>query len=142
MLWVKAFHVIAMVAWFAGLFYLPRLFVYHADAHDAISRARFLIMERRLYYGITWPAALLTTVLGLWLLYVGLPYYHGAIWMHAKLGFVGLLWGYHLMCGHYVRCFKRDHNTHSNKFYRVFNELPTVLLIVIVVLVVVKPSFT
>lgn len=142
MLWVKAFHVIAMVAWFAGLFYLPRLFVYHADTHDVISHARFLIMERRLYYGITWPAALLTTVLGLWLLYAGLSYYHGAMWMHAKLGFVMLLWGYHLMCGHYVRCFKQNSNTHTNRFYRAFNELPTVLLIVIIVLVVVKPSFT
>ena len=75
MLWVKAFHVIAMVAWFAGLFYLPRLFVYHTDAADKISLERFKVMERRLYYGITWPAALITTVLGIWLLSFMLPYY-------------------------------------------------------------------
>ncbi len=140
MLWVKAFHVIAMVAWFAGLFYLPRLFVYHADAHDQISLDRFKTMERRLYYGITWPAALLTTALGFWLLLEMFPYYQKLAWMHAKLLCVVLLWGYHLLCGHFVRCFKQNNNARSSMFYRVFNELPTILLIVIVVLVVVKPS--
>ncbi len=141
MLWVKAFHVIAMVAWFAGLFYLPRLFVYHADTTDKISIERFKIMERRLYYAITWPAALITTVLGLWLLSVMLPYYQKAVWMHLKLGLVVLLWGYHLLCGHCVRQFKQDNNTRTSVFYRLLNELPTVFLIFIVILVIVKPSF-
>ncbi|MDF1678206.1 MAG: protoporphyrinogen oxidase HemJ [Legionellaceae bacterium] len=140
MLWVKAFHVVAMVAWFAGLFYLPRLFVYHADAGDKISIERFKIMERRLYYGITWPAGLVTTVLGLWLLSVMLPYYQTAVWMHIKLGVVGLVWVYHWLCGHFLKQFKRDKNTRSSKFYRIWNELPTLLLIVIVILVIVKPT--
>jgi len=140
MLWVKAFHVIAMVAWFAGLFYLPRLFVYHADATDKISIDRFKVMERRLYYAITWPAALLTTVLGLWLLSVMLPYYQKAIWMHLKLGLVVLLWGYHLLCGHFVRQFKQNKNRRTSMFYRLLNELPTVFLIGIVILVIVKPT--
>lgn len=140
MLWVRAFHIIAMVAWFAGLFYLPRLFVYHADAEDTVSLERFKIMERRLYYGITWPAGIITTVLGLWLLTFMLPYYQQAAWMHAKLGFVVVLWGYHLTCGHYVKRFKHNNNTRSSRFYRVFNEVPTGLLIAIILLVVVKPS--
>jgi protoporphyrinogen IX oxidase len=142
MLWVKAFHVIAMVAWFAGLFYLPRLFVYHTDATDKISCARFCVMERRLYYGIMWPAALLTTGLGMMLLLVMPVYYQKAVWMHAKLGLVGLLWGYHMLCGHFVRQFKQNNNARTARFYRIFNEVPTVFLIAIVVLVIVKPGLT
>lgn len=141
MLWVKAFHIIAMVAWFAGLFYLPRLFVYHASTTDKISLERFKIMERRLYYGITWPAAILTTTLGLWLLEpLWSVYYHKAPWMHAKLGLVVLLWGYHLSCGYFVKRFKHNKNTRSELFYRAFNEVPTLFLISIVILVVVKPG--
>ncbi|KTD54416.1 transmembrane protein [Legionella sainthelensi] len=139
MLYVKAFHIIAMVAWFAGLFYLPRLFVYHADTHDAISLNRFKIMERRLYYGITWPAALLTTIFGLWLLSYNPGYYLKAAWMHAKLGLVVVLWTYHLLCGHYYKAFAEDKNKKSTRFFRIYNELPTLLLIGIVILVVVKP---
>ncbi|AUH73102.1 protoporphyrinogen oxidase HemJ [Legionella sainthelensi] len=139
MLYVKAFHIIAMVAWFAGLFYLPRLFVYHADTHDAISLNRFKTMERRLYYGITWPAALLTTILGLWLLSYNPGYYLKAAWMHAKLGLVVVLWTYHLLCGHYYKAFTEDKNKKSTRFFRIYNELPTLLLIGIVILVVVKP---
>ena len=140
MLWGKAFHIIAMVAWFAGLFYLPRLFVYHAKTKDTASLERFKIMERRLYYGITWPAGVMTTVLGLWLLTLMLPYYQKTVWMHLKLGLVAVLWGYHMMCGHYVKRFKHNNNTRSSRFYRVFNEVPTGLLIAIVLLVVLKPS--
>jgi putative membrane protein len=103
--------------------------VYHADATDTISILRFKIMERRLYYGITWPAALLTTGLGLWLLMPMLPYYQHAVWLHAKLGLVVLLWGYHLLCGHFVRQFKQDKNKRTSLFYRILNELPTILLI-------------
>ena len=140
MLWIKALHIIAMVTWFAGLFYLPRLFVYHADAKDALSIARFKIMERRLYYGITWPGGLLTTGLGLWLLFGYMPYMLHQGWMHAKLGLVCGVWFYHLMCGSLMRQFRRDKNKYSSRFYRIFNEAPTLLLIAIVVLVVVKPG--
>lgn len=139
MLFIKAFHIIAMVAWFAGLFYLPRLFVYHTDAHDEASIARFKIMERRLYYGITWPAAILTTLLGIWLLTYNPEYYLKAGWMHAKLTLVLILWIYHVLCGHYLKAFAHDKNQKSARFFRVYNEMPTLLLIGIVILVVVKP---
>ncbi len=139
MLIIKALHIIAMVAWFAGLFYLPRLFVYHADAHDQISIERFKIMERRLYYGITWPAAVMTTLFGIWLVTYNVHYYLAVHWMHAKLGLVVFLWGYHVLCGHFLRQFARDENTRGQRFYRMYNEIPTVLLIGIVLLVVVKP---
>ncbi len=139
MLWLKAFHIMAMVAWFAAIFYLPRLFVYHAEASDEISIARFKVMERRLYKGIMWPAAILTTVLGLCMLYLGWGYYRHAIWMHIKLSLVLLLWGYHLYCGYLLKRFKADKNQHTALFYRLFNEMPVLLLATIVILVVVKP---
>jgi putative membrane protein len=129
----------ALVAWFSGLFYLPRLFVYHADAQDEISIERFKIMERRLYRGITWPAAILTTVLGLWLISYNFDYYMKAGWMHAKLGLVVLLWGYHLLCGHYVKLFAKNKIETGSVYFRIFNEVPTLFLIAIVLLVVVKP---
>ncbi len=137
MVWIKAFHLITMVAWFAGLFYLPRLFVYHAQASDEISLARFKVMERRLYYGIMWPAALMTTGFGLSLLSVNWFYYLHAPWMHIKLGLVVLLWGYHLSCGYYLQRFRQRNNKHAALFFRVWNEVPTVLLIGIVVSVIV-----
>lgn len=137
--YVKAFHIISMVAWFAGLFYLPRLFVYHSESSDKLSIERFLIMESRLYYGITWPAALLTTVLGLTLISYNLSYYLHAGWMHAKLMLVLLLWVFHLSCGHYVKRFKSHQCHKSSKYFRFFNEIPTVFLITIILLVVVKP---
>lgn len=139
MLMVKAWHIIAMVAWFAGLFYLPRLFVYHAEAGDNISIERFKVMERRLYYAIMWPAAVLTTVFGSWLITYNSHYYLSAGWMHVKLGLIVLLWVYHLVCGHVVRQFARGENKCGSRFYRVFNEVPTLLLVGIVLLVVVKP---
>lgn len=141
MLWIKAFHVIFIVAWFSGLFYLPRLFVYHAVSSDQPSIDRFKIMERKLYYGITWPSAILATVFGLWLLSLNASAYMQFGWMHAKLGLVVLLWVYHLTCGHYLKKFKHDNNQHSHKFYRWFNEIPVIFLIAIVILVIVKPSF-
>lgn len=139
MLWVKAFHIIALVAWFAGLFYLPRLYVYHSESKDIISQERFKVMERRLYYGITWPAALLATALGLWLISFNMQYYLKAGWMHAKLSLVLLLWGYHLTCGRYLKLFAEDKNLKTSRFYRIFNELPVFLLTGIVIFVVVKP---
>jgi len=139
MLWIKAFHIIAMVAWFAALFYLPRLFVYHAESADEVSNKRFKVMEWRLYYAIMWPSAIVTTVLGLSLIVFNWSYYIHAGWMHAKLTFVALLWGYHLSCGHFLKKFAMDENRKKSKYYRIFNELPTLLLAAIVILVVVKP---
>ncbi len=139
MLWIKAFHIIAMVAWFAGLFYLPRLFVYHAESVDALSHDRFCIMESRLYRAIMMPAAISTTLLGGWLMSYNWSYYISAGWMHAKLMMVGFLWIYHFACGHYVKVFSKRQNIKGSVFYRVFNEVPTILLISVIILVVVKP---
>jgi putative membrane protein len=136
MLWVKAFHIVFMVTWFAGLFYLPRLFVYHALAEDETGRARFKVMERKLLYGIMTPGAVITVALGLWL---WLGYGIGGGWMHAKAALVGVLVGYHIWCGFLVAAFKHDRNRHGHVFYRWFNEVPVVLLIAIVLLVVLKP---
>lgn len=139
MLYIKAFHIIAVVTWFAALFYLPRLFVYHAEADDAVSIKRFKTMERRLYRGIMWPSALVATILGLWLLILNHDYYLHAGWMHCKLLLVLLLWIYHFLCGHYLHQFASDKQKHSALFYRIFNELPVLLLIGIVIMVVVRP---
>lgn len=139
MLWVKALHIIAVVSWFAGLFYLPRLFVYHVQAEDKISQDRFKQMERRLYRGIMIPSFIATLVFGGWLLFLNWPYYKTAPWMHLKLTLVFLLAGYQGLCGAYVRRFQQNKNKHSHVYYRVFNELPFLFLVVIVILVVVKP---
>jgi putative membrane protein len=139
MLYVKAFHIISMVAWFAGLFYLPRLFVYHADSFDQISIVRFKIMQRRLYYGITWPSGIMTTFLGLWLVSFSWQYYLSQGWMHAKFILILAIWAYHLKCGKYVKKFAADKNTRKSKYFRLFNEIPTIYLICTVLLVVVKP---
>jgi len=136
MLWVKAFHIIFMVTWFAGLFYLPRLFVYHAMSEDAPSIARFKIMERKLYYGIMTPGAVLTVLFGLWL---WLGYGIEGRWLYAKLALVIVLILYHLWCGRLLRDFRNDANRHSHVWYRWFNEFPVVILISVVILVVVKP---
>lgn len=135
---IKSFHIIGIVAWFAGLFYLPRLFVYHAMSSDKISLDRFKIMEKRLYYQIMYPAAVFTTVLGMGLLFL-IPEYGKALWMQVKLILVGMLWVYHLSCGHYLREFSQDKNKKTANFYRLFNEYPTILLISMVILVVIKP---
>jgi putative membrane protein len=137
LIWLKAFHVVAMVTWFAGLFYLPRLFVYHADAGDWISVERFRIMERRLFILMTIGGAA-TVVLGVAMI-VALPAYLKMAWLHVKLALVLLLVGYHLMCWKFVRDFAHDRRTHGAKWFRAFNEVPSVLLIGIVILAVVKP---
>jgi len=139
MLWIKAFHIIFMVCWFAGLFYLPRLFIYHAQTSDEISIQRFKIMEKRLYYAIMWPAGILTAFFGLWLMSFSFHAYLQSGWMHAKLGCIIILWGFHLYCGHCLKQFQNNANPHTEKFYRIFNEIPSVLLIVIIILAVVKP---
>ena len=133
---IKAFHIIFMVTWFAGLFYLPRLFVYHALASDIVSIERFKLMERKLYYGIMTPGAVLTIVFGVWL---WLGYGISGAWLYAKLALVALLIGYHLYCGKLLRDFRHDRNAHGHVWYRWFNEAPVVLLIAIVLLVIVKP---
>jgi protoporphyrinogen IX oxidase len=139
MQWLVAFHIIAMTAWFAGLFYLPRLFVYHADCQDSAGDSRFKIMEYKLYYYIMTPAAILTTVFGIALFWLNWGYYLHQSWMIIKLAAVFILWGYHHACGRLVKIFKSNQNKYSEQFYRWFNEVPTVLLIVIVIMVVVKP---
>lgn len=141
MLWIKAFHIMAMVTWFAGLFYLPRLFVYHAMAEpeDRTGIERFKVMERKLYRGITTPSMVVTTVLGVWLIALNPDYYLTQGWMHAKLALVVVLLGYHFYCGHLVRVFREDRNTRSHVFYRFFNEFPVLLLIAIIILAVVRP---
>jgi putative membrane protein len=137
LLWLKAFHVIAMVTWFAGLFYLPRLFVYHADAQDALGAQRFRIMERRLFAIMT-VGAVATVVFGAAML-VAAPAYLALGWLHAKLALVALLIAYHVYCYKLIRDFASDRNVHTARWYRVFNELPSLLLIGIVILAVVKP---
>jgi protoporphyrinogen IX oxidase len=137
MLWVKSFHLIFMVTWFAGLFYLPRLFVYHAAAQDRISLERFKLMERRLFWGIMTPGAALTILFGVWL---WLGWFRGAAsWFHAKVALVALLVGYHLWCWRLMRDFAAERNRKSERWLRWFNEIPTVILIATVFLVVFKP---
>lgn len=139
MLWLKSFHIIFMVTWFAGLFYLPRLFVYHAMAEDEISRNRFKIMERKLFYGIMTPGAVLTIVFGAWMIALSYRTYLSALWLHAKLILVLLLVFYHLYLGSLVKTFKEGRNQHSHVYFRWINEIPILFLFLIVVLVVVKP---
>ena len=139
MQWVLAFHLISMVAWFAGLFYLPRLFVYHAASHDHATQNQFKIMEHKLFWMIMTPAAIVSSALGLWLLSENLSAYLSHGWMIAKLILVAALWLYHLFCGHLVRLFKKNRNPFSSTFYRFFNEVPTVLLIGIILLAILQP---
>ncbi|MCP4474423.1 MAG: protoporphyrinogen oxidase HemJ [Gammaproteobacteria bacterium] len=139
MLWFKAFHVIAIVCWFAGLFYLPRLYVYHAaKPHDAINQ-QFKIMEHRLYYYITTPAAIATLLFGLALWLPNYDSYRHAMWLHIKLILVLLLIIYHGYCGYLLHRFKQDDNPFSVRFYRYFNEVPTLILIAVVLLTFLKP---
>lgn len=138
--WIIAFHIIFVITWFSGLFYLPRLFVYHAMCEDKNGTERFKIMERKLYYGIMWPSAVLATFFGLWLIAYHPTYYLQQTWLLIKLLLVLLLWIFHFSCGRYYKIFKADKNHHSHVFYRWFNELPTVLLIVIVILAIVRPG--
>ena len=135
----KAFHIIAVVTWFAALFYLPRLFVYHAMAEDRISIERFKVMERRLYRGIMTPSMVVAVLLGLWLLWENWGYYRQEGWMHAKLALAVLLIGYHHMCLAFMKKFAADANARSHVFYRWFNEVPVLFLIAMVVLAVVRP---
>jgi putative membrane protein len=137
MLWLKALHVIFMVTWFAGLFYLPRLYVYHASATDEAGRQRFKIMERKLFVMMT-IGATFTALFGIWMV-VAAPGYLKMGWLHAKLTFVIALLAYHVWCYRLLVAFRNDANRHSERWYRLFNEVPSVLLFAIVLLAVVKP---
>ncbi len=136
MLIVKSLHIIFMVTWFAGLFYLPRLFVYHAMSDDRQSIDRFKVMERKLYYGIMTPGGILTVGSGLWL-WLGWGFHGG--WLMVKLLLVLILIAYHLWCGKLVADFRRDRNCHGHVWYRWFNEAPVLILVPVVLLVVMKP---
>jgi protoporphyrinogen IX oxidase len=137
MLWLKAFHIISVVAWFAGLFYLPRLFVYHADAQDSISVQRFAIMERRLF-ALMSIGAVATLAFGAAMLMAS-PAYLATGWLRVKLVLVAALIAYHLYCYGLLRDFALNRNSHSAKWYRRYNEVPSLLLLAIVLLVVLKP---
>lgn len=137
-LWVKAVHVIAVIAWMAGMLYLPRLFVYHCEAEPGSAQSEtFKVMERRLLRAIINPAMTVTWVAGLWLMWEGDFLTSG--WMHAKLLLVVAMSGMHGFLSRWVRAFAADRNLHSQKFYRIINEVPTILMIFIVILVIVKP---
>ncbi|MEJ2173819.1 MAG: CopD family protein [bacterium] len=136
MLWVKTLHIVFMVTWFAGLFYLPRLFVYHAMSEDRVSLERFKVMERKLYWGIMTPGGVLTLVFGVWL-WLGWGFAGG--WLHAKLVLVAALVAYHVWCGKLMMDFRRERNARSHVWFRWFNEFPVLLLIGTVALVVLKP---
>lgn len=137
MLLLKSLHIVFMVTWFAGLFYLPRLFVYHAMAEDDVSRERFKIMERKLFWGIATPGGILTVLsgLGLWI-----GWWQGTgLWIHLKVALVALLAAYHVWCGKLLLDFRAGRNRHGHVWYRWFNEFPVLVLVGAVFLVVYKP---
>lgn len=136
MLWIKSFHIFFVVTWFAGLFYLPRLFVYHAMAEDRQSLDRFKVMERKLFFGIMTPSGVMALGLGTWL-WLGYGFSGG--WLYAKLALVLVLIGYHAWCAKILLDFKNDRNIRSHIWYRWFNEFPVIVLLTSIVLVVVKP---
>ncbi|MGE3772187.1 MAG: protoporphyrinogen oxidase HemJ [Gammaproteobacteria bacterium] len=139
--WLKAFHLISVVTWFAGLFYLPRLFVYHAMAEDAIGRARFEVMERKLYRGIMTPSLIVVVAMGLGLVAVlGLDWFRATAWLHVKLALVAILVGYHFYLGRLMRRLRIGENRHSHVFYRWINEFPVMILVGTVLLAVLKPA--
>ena len=135
MLWYKTLHIAFMVTWFAGLFYLPRLFVYHAMSNDKISHDRFVTMERKLFWGIMTPGAILTVIFGVLLL----QYHEILLWLEIKIYLVILLILYHVWCGKIMYDFKNERNLHSHVWLRVFNEVPVLGLFIIIYLVVFKP---
>ncbi|WP_448245360.1 protoporphyrinogen oxidase HemJ [Thalassotalea agariperforans] len=140
-LWLKAFHVIFMVAWFAGIFYLPRLFVNHAETNNQAIAEHLKGMEKRLLYFIT-PFAFLTLIFGILVIYqMGMEWFKVSKWLHIKLTLVIILFIYHAYCFKLLQTFKQDKNTRSGKFYRIFNEVPVLILFAIIILAYVKPQF-
>jgi len=138
-MWLKAWHLVFMVTWFAGIFYLPRLFVYHAMTDDDAGKERFKVMERKLYY-FTTPWMILTLLFGFWMLYdYAWAAFGKMLWLHIKLLLIGVLVAYHFYCGRLVRAFAEDRNRHSHVWYRWFNEVPVLILFAVVLLAVLKP---
>jgi putative membrane protein len=141
--WIKAFHIIAVIAWMAGMLYLPRLFVYHCAAEKgSVQSETFKVMERRLLRGIINPAMILAIALGLWLAWLGPDSRYGWFasgWLQAKIALVLALSAMHGLFARWVKAFAADRNLHSQRFYRFINEVPTVLMVAIVILVVLKP---
>ena len=137
-LWIKAFHIIFVICWFAGVFYLPRLFVHHAMSEDTATRARLSLMEGKLYRFVT-PFAFLSLGFGLWMVALNPDFYLTSGWFHVKFTLIILLFAYHFYCGKLVKQFALGNNTRSHVFYRIFNELPVLALFTIVILAVVKP---
>ena len=135
MLWYKTLHIVFMVTWFAGLFYLPRLFVYHAMSDDKISRDRFIIMERKLFWGIMTPGGILTVIFGVYLI----QYHEFLLWLKLKIFLVVILAVYHIWCGKIMNDFKNDRNKHGHVWFRIFNEVPVLIIFVITYLVIFKP---
>jgi putative membrane protein len=138
MLWLKAFHIIFVVCWFAGLFYLPRLFVYYAASEHQVVRAQLAVMARKLYRFVT-PFMVIAIGLGIAIIAQNPAYYLNSQWMRLKLGGVAILIVYHVMCGRYVRAINENRNTHNHRYYRFFNEVPVLFLFAIVLLAVLKP---
>lgn len=141
MMLLKTLHIIFMTAWFAGLFYLPRLFVYHSMADDKISLDRFVVMERKLLFGIMTPSGFLTVLFGLLLTYFYYPIYLEQTWLALKMLLVTILIFYHIWCINLYKDFSKNENKHSHIWYRWFNEFPVIILIIIVYLVIYKPNF-
>ena len=140
MLWLKALHLIAMVCWFAGLFYLPRLYVYHAMSDDEISHERFKIMERKLFFGIMTPSMIATFLFGIWLLISGAwQMYSSAGWLHVKFLCLACLLIYHYFCWQWLKDFRENKNQRDHVFYRWMNEIPVIFLLAIIILAVIKP---
>ena len=137
-LWLKGLHIFFMVAWFAGIFYLPRLFVYHAEADNQIVKDTFKVMERRLWLFVT-PFAVFTLLFGVALIYTyGYAWFAASTWLHIKIVLVTLIYGYHFYLCHLVKQFAADKVTHSARFFRILNEAPVLVLLAIVLLAVVK----
>jgi len=136
---LKTLHLVSMVSWFAALFYLPRLFVYHASATDKISQDRFVIMERKLYRGIMTPAMIATLVFGLWMAVLNWGYLKTQGWFHTKMVLAVLLIGYHHVCLAHLKRFARGENKKSHVYFRWFNEVPVIFLLLMVALAVIRP---
>lgn len=139
MLWIKAFHIIAVITWFAGLLYLPRLFVYHAQAQDEPSKQRFEVMERKLYRAIMTPSVAVVFILGIMLVGYNASYYLASVWFYTKVALAIVLLLYHIRCGRYMKAFAAGQSVPSSRYFRWFNEVPAVLLIIIVLLVELQP---
>ena len=138
MLWIKSLHIIAVISWFAGIFYLPRLFVYHAMTDNSDTQQHLQLMQRKLYRFMS-LFAVLSIVFGVWLASYNLSYYGQATWFTIKVSCVVALVGYHLLCGYYVKQLQAGNHQRSHVFFRWFNELPVLIMFAVVILVVVKP---